>query len=78
VRDVTLYAVTLRVSSRDGCELERARVASQIVELRDDDRPRWPAKHTKTAAHPHMAMHAAYASPQVAKELIMIVHMNVE
>lgn len=50
-------------------------VCGQVVELRDDDRPRWPVKaYENCELQHHYVDHAciAYAHPQVAKELSMM------
>jgi hypothetical protein len=50
-------------------------ICGQVVELRDDDRPRWPVKAYENCKLQHHYVDnacIAYAYPQVAKELIMI------
>jgi hypothetical protein len=48
---------------------------AQVVELRDDDRPRWPAKayeNSKLRHHYVDDVCIAYVHPQVAEELMMM------
>lgn len=47
-------------------------ICKQVVELRDDDRPRWPVKTYENCKLQHHYVDnacIAYAQPEVAKEL---------
>lgn len=49
------------------------KICDQVVELRDDDRPRWPVKaYERCPLQHHYVDNAciAYTHPEVAKELI--------
>jgi hypothetical protein len=50
-------------------------ICHQVVELRDDNRPRWPVKAYENCKLQHHYVDnacIAYAHPQVAEELIMM------